>query len=513
MPHLSENARTAGSRTALIEAETGRHTDFATLDAMVNRTARLLIGLGAERGGNIAICLPNIRELAVLILAAQRSGSYYTLIPSSASAKDVAYFVQDSGATLLLTDAETAGAVAAEGSVPGTVQTIALSADGAGSLEARIADHPPVPHPAFAAGTEMNYSSGSTGRPKGIRRPLPDRPWDAPDPRNVAVAASWGIGADAVLLNTSPLYHSAPHRFLATSVEAGACHVLMHRFDAATALDAIERWRCTHSIWVPTMFHRLLTLPDDARNARDLSSMRMAIHGAAPCPVQTKQAMIDWWGPVLLEYYSGTEGIGSTLITSADWLLHKGSVGKPTDSVVHILGTDETPLPARAEGTVYFESPATFSYWKASEKTRASISRQGWKTFGDTGYVDEDGYLYLTGRNNFTINSGGVNLYPQEIEAAILTAPGVADAVVIAIPDADFGERAVALVQLDAAGADDAARLEALRQQVRADLGPIKTPKAFHVVSSTQRTETGKLKRTEIRDAFLRGTIEITESI
>ncbi len=512
MPNLTEIAKTAGARIALIEAETGRQTDFATLETLVNRTARYLIGLGAEPGGNIAISLPNGRDLALLILAAQRTGAYYTLVPSSASVKDIAYFVEDSGATLLLIGEDAADFRTLAAALPAAAQVIALAPDGAGSLDARIAEHPPIPHPAFATGTEMNYSSGSTGRPKGIRRALPDRPWDAPDPRNVAVAENWGIDGDAVLLNTSPLYHSAPHRFLAVSIEFGACQVLMRRFDAAAALDAIERYRCTHSLWVPTMFHRLLALPEQERAARDMTSMRVAVHGAAPCPVHTKEAMITWWGPVLLEYYSGTEGIGSTQITSAEWLRHKGSVGRPVQSAVHILDADENPLPPRAEGTVYFESPATFSYWKAEEKSRAIISRQGWKTFGDIGFVDEDGYLYLTGRNNFTINSGGVNLYPQEIEGAILAAPGVADAVVIAVPDAAFGERAVALVQLNADEPNRAARRNAIRTQVRADLGPIKTPKAFHLVRSTGRTEAGKLRRAELRDAFLRGAIEIAEA-
>lgn len=493
MPHLSELARRQGQRAALIEPETGRVTDFAALERRVNQAAHFLIDQGVRPGGNIALCLPNGRDLAVLILAAQRTGGYYTLIPTRSSARDIAYFVADSGATLL---------VAGEGTdrVDGAT-LIALVPDG---LDAAISAFPASPHPDFAAGTEMNYSSGSTGRPKGIRRALPDRAWNAPDPRNAPVIAGWGVTTDSVMLNTSPLYHSAPHRFLAAAVEAGACQVLMRRFDASAALAAIARYRCTHSLWVPTMFHRLLALPEVERQHADVSTMRMAIHGAAPCPVATKQAMIDWWGPVLVEYYSGTEGIGSTQITSQEWLLHKGSVGKPTQNAVHILGTDETPLPPRAEGTVYFESPAQFTYWNAEAKTRASVSRQGWQTFGDTGYVDEDGYLYLTGRNNFTINSGGVNLYPQELEEAILAAPGVADAVVIGVPDPDFGERAVALVQLHDRAAP-ARALAAITDRVRADLGPIKTPKQFVPVPSTRRTESGKLKRVEIRDAFLRG--------
>ncbi|WP_323034468.1 AMP-binding protein [Pararhodobacter sp.] len=510
MAHISQIAAQSGDSVAFIDDATGQRIRFGALEALINQTARFLIAQGVRPGGNIAFCLPNDLSHVVLILAAQRTGAYYTMIPSKSSLRDVAFFVEDCGAPLLITGAGMFDAQPLANALP--AQTRVLMLDGpelayGDSLAALVAPHPPHPHPEFRTGTQMSYSSGSTGKPKGIRTPLPDRPWNAPDPRNERAAADSGLDGTAVFLNTSPIYHSAPHRFVCAALSAGATVVSMRHFDALAALKAIEKYRCTHGLWVPTMFHRLLSLPKEQRERYDLSSIRSAIHGAAPCPIATKEAMIAWWGPVLDEYYSGTEGIGNAIISSKEWLQHKGSVGRPLHCTAHILDDNDNELPTGEVGGIYFDSPASFSYWNAAEKTKASISRQGWKTFGDLGYVDADGYLYLTGRRSFTIISGGVNLYPQEIEAALIACPDVVDAVVIGLPDPDFGERAVALINLRDGLQPTTRTLAAIKQRLRDELGSIKTPKAFHFIRTPLHNDSGKVQRPKLIEAFLKGAV------
>ena len=276
----------------------------------------------------------------------------------------------------------------------------------------------------------MLYTSGTTGRPKGVRKPPFETPFDAVDSRNASIARVSGMTEGSVYLSTSPLYHSAPNRYLSTAVNLGATSVILERFDAELALQAIDRFQCSHGLWVPTMFHRLLRLPEEVRLRHRIDSMRVAIHGAAPCPVHIKAQMIHWWGPIISEYCSGTEGIGATFITSAEWLAHRGSVGRAVDGVVHILDGDNREVPTGTVGKVYFESDARFEYWNAPQKTHAMASPQGWRSFGDIGRVDADGYLYLTDREAFTIVSGGVNIFPQEIEDVLLQDRRVADAAV-----------------------------------------------------------------------------------
>ncbi len=314
----------------------------------------------------------------------------------------------------------------------------------------------------------------------------------------MGAAAAYGFGASSVMLSPCPLYHAAPHRFANVTLHAGAMLVVAETFDPEICLKAIEALSVTHSLWVPTMFHRMLQLPDDVRGAYDLSTHRHAVHGAAPCPVHVKQRMIDWWGPIIDEYYSGSEGVGSTNISSAEWLAHPGSVGRPHDCAVHVLGPDGVELPVGEIGDIYFESTHVFEYLGDAQKTGQATSAEGWRTFGDIGYVDAEGYLYLTDRRHFTIISGGVNLYPQEIESVLLEHQAIKDAAVIGVPNEAFGQVALAVVELvDPAQASDEMKA-AIRSFVRARLGPIKTPKAVEFEADFPRHATGKLYKREL---------------
>jgi long-chain acyl-CoA synthetase len=349
----------------------------------------------------------------------------------------------------------------------------------------------------------MLYSSGTTGRPKGVRKPPFEGAFDAVDNRNAAVARSFALDASSVYLSTSPLYHSAPNRFLSAAIHAGATSIVMAKFDAERALAAIALFGCTHSLWVPTMFHRLLRLQAEVRSRYSTASMVHAVHGAAPCPVHVKQAMIDWWGPVLHEYYSGTEGIGATAITSREWLDHKGSVGRVTDGILHILDDAGRELPPGATGNVYFESDAQFEYWNDPAKTRAATSPQGWRSFGDIGHLDSAGYLYLTDRKDFVIISGGVNIYPQEIEDVLLQDPRVADAAVFGVPNEAYGEEVKAVIQPAHPDFTGPAVAEALRARCLALLGPIKVPRSIDFELDFPRHATGKLYKKLLRNRYL----------
>lgn len=357
--------------------------------------------------------------------------------------------------------------------------------------------------PTSAPGREMLYPSGTTGRPEGVRKPPFEGAFDAVDNRNAAVARSFALDASSVYLSTSPLYHSAPNRFLSAAIHAGASSIVMAKFDAERGLAAIGQFGCTHSLWVPTMFHRLQRLEAGVRSRCSTASMTHAVHGAAPCPVHVKQAMIDWWGSVLHEYYSGTEGIGATAISSGERLRHKGSVGRATDGILHILDDAGRELLPGETGTIHFESDAQFEYWNDPAKTLAATSPQGWRSFGGIGHLDSEGYLYLTDRKDFVIVSGGISIYPQEIEDVLLQAPRVADAAVFGVPNDEYGEEIKAVIRPAHPDFTGPAIVEALKARCRELLGSLKVPRSIDFEADFPRHATGKLYRKLLRDRYL----------
>jgi long-chain acyl-CoA synthetase len=499
--HVSQAAQQFPDRKALICVPSGREVRFGELEANANRVAHALRGLGLRAGDCVALCLSNGPGFVAAMLGAQRIGLYYTLISPKASGADLHFIVTDSGSRLLLAEpGSTVDALPAD-----RPYLIMLSVDDIqepGPWEALVACQSDCLPDDAQPGMEMMYSSGSTGRPKGIRRPPICKRWDEPDPRNVDSARSAGVTSESVYLSTSPLYHAAPHRYLLAFLHAGATTVLMEHFDARLALEMIDRHACTHSVWVPTMFSRMLRLEEATRAAYSGRSMVCAIHGAAPCPPQVKRAMIDWWGQILVEYYSGSEGIGLTLISSQEWLAHPGSVGRPRGCVAHVLDGQARELPPGEIGTIYFDSPVRLQYWRDPEKTRAVTSPQGWRTFGDVGYVDVDGYVYLTDRQDFMVISGGVNIYPQEIENTLMSHDAVSDVAVLGVADEDLGERLVAVVQPSESVKPDAALARELQGFCRVAGGSIKVPKDIRFMAAFPRLDNGKIQKRRLRDLF-----------
>jgi len=504
MYHLSRFAAATPDKVALHFLEADEVFSFSQLEREANRAANALLSLGLKRGDCIVLSIENAPALLFLALGAQRTGLYYVLASTRLSAADFEYIVKDSGASVAVVSSACMSAETVSSLDLGGARRVGIGFEDTAieSWEAYFLAAPGGLPPVLAPGREMLYSSGTTGRPKGVRKPPFEGAFDAVDSRNAAVARSFALDASSVYLSTSPLYHSAPNRFLSAAIHAGATSIVMSKFDAERALAAIAHFGCTHSLWVPTMFHRLLRLEAGVRSRHSMASMVQAVHGAAPCPVHVKQAMIDWWGPILQEYYSGTEGIGATAITSREWLQHKGSVGRATDGILHILDDAGHELPAGETGNVYFESDAQFEYWKDPDKTRAATSPLGWRSFGDIGHLDPEGYLYLTDRKDFVIISGGVNIYPQEIEDVLLQDPRVADAAVFGVPNEEYGEEVKAVIQPAHPDFVGPAVADALKARCLELLGPIKVPRSIDFESEFPRHATGKLYKRLLCDRY-----------
>jgi acyl-CoA synthetase (AMP-forming)/AMP-acid ligase II len=351
---------------------------------------------------------------------------------------------------------------------------------------------------------DMLYSSGTTGRPKGVRHPLEGLPIDAPGALVALASMLFGLNENTIYLSPAPLYHAAPLRYCMTIHRLGGTVVVMEHFDAEEALRDIEKYRVTGSQFVPTMFVRMLKLPDDVRLKYDVSSMKSAIHAAAPCPVEVKRKMIEWWGPVIHEYYAGTEGNGFCYVSSAEWLAHPGTVGRALVGEIHICGETGEELPVGEEGVIYFGGGAQFEYHNDPKKTAESRhpAHPEWSTLGDVGKLDSDGYLYLTDRKAFMIISGGVNIYPQEAENLLINHPKVADVAVIGVPNEDFGEEVKAVVQPAHWGDAGPALADELIAYCREHLSPIKCPRSVDFDPELPRHPTGKLYKRLIRDRY-----------
>ncbi len=496
MLHSRVYARTTPDKPAYIMAKNGAVTTYRQLEENSNRCARLFRDLGLSPKDHIAILLENNSRFLEIATAAQVAGLCYTTISTHFKTNEIEYIINDCEAKCLITSkylADVASALLDKNPAIEHRLMVGGVIEGYDSYEDRTRDYPVTPIPECIEGYDMLYSSGTTGQPKGINLNQKEMLFGTIDPAVKLQIEMHGLNAETVYLSPAPLYHAAPLRFCMWVLRMGGTVVIMERFDAFTALSLIEKYRITHSQWVPTMFIRMLKLGEEERNRYDMSSMKKAIHAAAPCPVPVKEQMIDWWGPILFEYYSGTEGITVTFIDSEEWLLHRGSVGRCYIGMLHILDDDGNELPQGEPGEIYVEGGHSFEYHNDSEKTSNAYNEKGWGTLGDMGYLDKDGYLFLTDRKSNLIISGGVNIYPQETENVLSMHPKVFDVAVIGVPDEDFGEAVKAVVQpvhMDQAGSQ---LEEELILYCREKLSSIKCPRQVEFVESLPRTPTGKL--------------------
>lgn len=503
-------ARMFPDKAAAIMSSTREELTYRQLNRQSNRLARLLFDHGLRRGDHIAIFMENNLKFFEVAWAALRSGLYITTINRYLTAPEVAYIVNDSGSKCLVSSyqlAEVAETLLDDPDfaecgirlmVDGEIEGWSTYEDQLARVSAQALDDQWV-------GGSMLYSSGTTGRPKGILRELPKlRVTELPVPR-AGGGGIYGFDDLTTYLSPAPLYHSAPFGFTTNIQRLGGTVVVMPRFDALDALRCIEEFQITHSQWVPTMFVRMLKLSHEERNRYDLSTHRVAIHAAAPCPIEVKRSMIKWWGPIIEEYYAGTEGNGSTRISSNDWLEHPGSVGKTAGGTIHICDDNGNDMPLHQSGLVYFEQERmSYSYHNAPEKTDEARHphHPNWSTLGDVGYLDAEGYLYLTDRKTFMIVSGGVNIYPQEIENALIVHEKVLDVAVFGVPNEDFGEEVKAVVQTPRDVEHSPELAEELTAFARLHLANYMVPKSIDFIEELPRLPTGKLYKRLLRDKY-----------
>ncbi|HEY2709833.1 MAG TPA: AMP-binding protein [Caulobacteraceae bacterium] len=493
---------------AFIMAGSGETVTYAELDRRSNRLAHFLRGEGLRRLGHYSIFMENHARYVECCAAGERAGLYYTCINSYLQPEEVAYLLQNSRSTVLITSmAKLEIARRAVGLTPEITRCLIVDGPGDGgrflNLDEATAGLPETPVADEALGTPMLYSSGTTGRPKGIIRPLPQTPPGDGLPLFHFLTQLWRYRPEMIYLSPAPLYHSAPQAAVGLTIRAGGTAVIMEHFDPEQYLALVERYRATHSQLVPTMFSRMLKLPEDVRSRYDLSSFEQVIHAAAPCPQPVKRQMIDWWGPIIQEYYGATEGLGFTACDTPEWLAHPGTVGRVVLGNLHILDEDMQPLPSGEAGTIWFKTATPFEYFHDDEKTREARSEDGeMSTVGDVGYLDADGFLHLTDRRTFMIISGGVNIYPQECENLLITHPKVADAAVFGVPNEDLGEEVKAVIQA-MPGVDTGPAFEAeLIAFCREQLAHMKCPRTVDFMDELPRLPTGKLYKRLIRDRY-----------
>jgi fatty-acyl-CoA synthase len=485
------------AKPALILHPSGVVISFAELERRANQLAHHFREVGLREGDTVAAVLENNEHVHAVMWAARRSGLYYALINTHLTAAEAAYIVDNSGAKAVIgSRAMRTVCERLADHLPNGLPKVLMIADDELDEWVRypecVSGQPVTPISDEREGDLLQYSSGTTGRPKGIRRELPHLPPDEAPNILMPLMDAVGITSEAIYLSPAPLYHTAPSFWSMVVQSLGGTTVVMEKFDPESALDCIQRYGISHGQLVPAMFVRMLKLPEAVRNSYDLSSLKRVVHAAAPCPVDIKKQMIRWWGPIIDEYYASSEAVGASYIRADDWLDHPGSVGRPLVGVPHILDEQGQELPPGQSGEIYYEGGHSFTYLKDDAKTSAAHDAHGWVTVGDVGYLDDDGYLYLTDRRHHMIISGGVNIYPQEAEDLLISHPKVLDAAVFGIPD-DMGQSVKGIVQTvdpaDATGEFSAELLEWLRER----LAHYKCPRSLSFEDQLPRTDTGKL--------------------
>ncbi len=508
-PGLHAVAR--ADQPAVIMAGSGETVTYRELEARSNRLAHLLRAVGLKRLDHYAIFMENHPRFFDCCAAGERSGLYFTAVNSFLTAGELAYIVNNSLSRVLVTsEAKRETALAAMADCPHVELCLIVDGPGRGdrvlNLDEAIARYPATPVADESLGGAMLYSSGTTGKPKGVLRRLPDQPPRQMAPIGTALSKLWRIREGQIYLSPAPLYHSAPFAGAGLTIRSGGTVIVMERFDEEHFLRLVEQHRVTYTQLVPTMFSRMLKLPEAVRRRYDLSSLEVALHGAAPCPVPVKRAMIDWWGPIILEYYAATEGMGMAMCDSAEWLAHPGTVGRTVFGELHVLDEEMREVPTGATGKLWFRTASAFEYFNDPIKTaQANSPDRAMSTVGDIGHVDAEGYVYLTDRAAFMIISGGVNIYPQECENLLITHPKVFDAAVFGVPNEEMGEEVKAVVQL-APGVAPGPETEAeLIGFCREHLAHHKCPRSIDFEAELPRSPTGKLFKGPLRDRYWKG--------
>lgn len=503
-------ALTTPDKPAIIMGSTGEVITYLQLDEAAIRLSNVLRDAGLNPGDHVALCLENHPRYLEILWGCHYAGLIYTACSSRLTSAELTYILNDCAAKAFITSHHKADqALDIIDTIPDVHLRLMLDGtiDGYDSFEQTIAAASVTPLTDMVDGTDMLYSSGTTGMPKGIAKPLPMSPIGTSVGLGMLTVMLFGFSEDTMYLSPAPLYHAAPLRFNMTVHTLGATTIIMENFDAEEFLQLTQKYKVTQTQVVPTMFIRMLKLDSDVRSQYDCSTITHAVHAAAPCPIETKRKMIEWWGPVIHEYYAGTEGNGFVYCNSEQWLAHPGTVGTAIQGILHICDDEGKEVPNGESGTIFFENGGIFEYHNDVEKTKASRDPlgRGWSTLGDIGYQDADNFLYLTDRKAFMIISGGVNIYPQESENILINHPKVIDVAVFGVPNADFGEEVKGVVQpVTMPANEEDARL--LSQELivfcRSQLADIKCPRTIDFRTDLPRHPTGKLYKRLLKDEY-----------